>query len=91
MIRSDATRSYAFNSPADLEALREEIARRVLEHAANENMTPDEITRAVLSSFGIVRPECDDKIELKKVVEAPSSTPASSPTESAPPETKSGS
>jgi hypothetical protein len=60
MIRSDATRLYAFNSPTDLEALREEIARRVLEYSANENMTPDEITRAVLSTFGIVRPERDE-------------------------------
>ena len=46
---------FRLNSPYDLEDLREEIARRVLEYSANKDMTADEITRVVLSSFGIVR------------------------------------
>jgi hypothetical protein len=42
-----------YSGPADPDALRDEIARRVLGQFAGDGLDADEITKRVLSSFGM--------------------------------------
>ncbi len=50
-LRSNGSANYT--GPADPDALREEIARRVLAHYDGADFEADDITRQVLSSFGV--------------------------------------
>ena len=47
----------SFTDPLDSDALRDEIARRVLEFSADPNVTAAQITEAVMVSFGMIPPE----------------------------------
>src|SRR5687767_13830370 len=48
-----ANGSANYTGPTDPDALREEIARRVLAHHDGADFKADDITRQVLSSFGV--------------------------------------
>jgi hypothetical protein len=48
-----ANGSANYTGPNDPDALREEVARRVLAHHDGADFKADEITRQVLSSFGV--------------------------------------
>ena len=50
-LRANTTSSYS--GPSDPDALREEIARRVLGQFEGDGLDADEITKRVLNSFGI--------------------------------------
>jgi len=50
-LRASTTSNY--NGPSDPDALREEIARRVLGQFDGDGLDADEITERVLSSFGM--------------------------------------
>jgi hypothetical protein len=50
-LRASTTSTYS--GPSDPDALRDEIARRVLANYKGADVDADQITRRVLSSFGI--------------------------------------
>jgi hypothetical protein len=50
-LRANGSTNYI--GPGDPDALREEIARRVLAHDDGADAKADDITRQVLSSFGV--------------------------------------
>jgi hypothetical protein len=47
----------SLNGPEDPDVLRDEIARRVLEHSNNPQLTPPQIAEAVLLSLGVALSE----------------------------------
>ena len=52
-LRSSSMSSYS--GPSDPDELRDQIARRVLDHYDGEGTSSKEITRQVLASFGVDR------------------------------------
>ena len=50
-LRESSTSKY--NGPSDPEALRDEIARRVLDHYKGDGFSAKDITKQVLKSFDI--------------------------------------
>lgn len=69
-LRTNNTSIYS--GPSDPDTLRDEIARRVLDHYKDDGIPPDQIIRQVLASFGIdmpviapsAKPDLDGKAAL---------------------------